>query len=37
MKKISAEWVEEAEGDFKVAVRESEADDAEVTIVYYVT
>ena len=35
MKKISAEWVEKAEGDFKVAVRESEADDAVYDIVCY--
>ena len=28
MKKIAAEWVEKAEGDFKVALRESDADDA---------
>ena len=27
MKKISAEWAEKAEGDFKVAVKESEADE----------
>jgi HEPN domain-containing protein len=35
MKKITAEWVEKAEGDFKVAVRESEADDAVYDIVCY--
>jgi HEPN domain-containing protein len=35
MKKISAEWVEKAEGDFKVAVRESETDDPVYDIVCY--
>ena len=35
MKRIAAEWVEKAEGDFKVAVRESEADDAVYDIVCY--
>jgi HEPN domain-containing protein len=35
MKKIASEWIEKAEGDFKVAVRESEADDAVYDIVCY--
>ena len=35
MKKISAEWIEKAEGDFKVAARESEADDAVYDVVCY--
>jgi HEPN domain-containing protein len=35
MKKISTEWVEKAEGDFKVAVRESETNDAVYDIVCY--